>query len=334
MAKTHILVLYGGGVRGLGTAYILNILEEELKKYSSSVNEFYDCYAGTSCGAGFAMALSQGDNTKEVLKSFLKGIPKIFPEGTNVAPGLFKSLLTKRLPLGILSPRYKSMVADNVFQEIVGNKEPKKPLFITSYDVLEGKPIIFSNMYEKFKVKNHHYEVSLKNIDPWKAVACSSSVPMLFSPQKITVGKHNLVCIDGAFASNNAAFIPFAHYLSKGVDIKDIVLTVIGIGKKSSIRTRFPKWQSVFEWSAYKWFKEGPVMEFFLAGPGDVTNSSLSEILPKENFLFINYSFEKYEIGLFDAKPQKLQQIRTLVEKEKKQEIAEKFSQFLKNHFP
>jgi uncharacterized protein len=95
MAKTHILVLYGGGVRGLGTAYILNILEEELKKHSSSIHEFFDCFAGTSSGAGFATALNQGSTAKEVLKTFLKSIPKIFPESNNVAPGLLNLFLLR-----------------------------------------------------------------------------------------------------------------------------------------------------------------------------------------------------------------------------------------------
>lgn len=127
MAPLKILTLDGGGSKGIFSLGVLFEMEAKLKK---PLNEYFDCFYGTSTGAIIAASLSLGKSIEEIKALYLKKISVI---------------------MGRCSKSARTVSLKKVLKEEFGNKtfqDCKKYLGIVTSSLDERKPKVFKSSVE------------------------------------------------------------------------------------------------------------------------------------------------------------------------------------------
>lgn len=87
--KRRILALDGGGVRGMFTIGVLQVLEEQLRKrygdQKYTLSRYFDLISGTSTGSIIATGLALGMTTAEISAYYKDLCPQIFKNPANLA---------------------------------------------------------------------------------------------------------------------------------------------------------------------------------------------------------------------------------------------------------
>lgn len=129
----YILSLQGGGVKGCIQVAYLKLLQEYLKKYKTTIYDFFDLIVGTSVGSIIGGCLAYGVSPNTLQSIFKSMIPKIFK---------------KRLWV----PRYDRQVLINEFRSNIG--EPLLLNLLTNYiatsvDICSDKTHFFKSWEDK-----------------------------------------------------------------------------------------------------------------------------------------------------------------------------------------
>jgi hypothetical protein len=194
----NILVLTGGGVRGIVPLQILTKLEELTGKKTGELFEFM---AGTSTGAINCAILSvpDGDNgykfsAADVVRDYVKNIRRMFS-----APwyhyvltlfGIFGPLYLPEGKLGILEGYF----GDCTLADLHNN------LLVPVYDVSENSLRVIRNWEPT--INGNYTNYFLRDL-----IHGASNPPMLFSPRQFSVGGKKHVFIDPGVILNNPAEI-------------------------------------------------------------------------------------------------------------------------------
>jgi patatin-like phospholipase/acyl hydrolase len=81
---TRILSLDGGGVRGLISLSILNVLETQLKQRAGQqacLSDIFDWIVGTSTGGIIAIAMRNGMSVQEIRNIYMNMSKEVFRKG-------------------------------------------------------------------------------------------------------------------------------------------------------------------------------------------------------------------------------------------------------------
>ena len=194
----NILVLTGGGVRGLIPLQVLAKIEEITGK---KTGELFDFMAGTSTGAINCSILAIPDSgdgfrysASDILRDYVKNIRLMFS-----AP-LYHQLLTL---FGLFGPRYlpagklsvlRSYLADYTLADL------RIKLIVPVYDLAENALRVIRN-WEPV-VSGQHSNYSLCDL-----IHGASNPPMMFSPRAFMVADKKKVFIDPGMIVNNPAHI-------------------------------------------------------------------------------------------------------------------------------
>jgi len=163
-SKRAILALDGGGVRGIVTAGVLAVLEDELRKQSGVpdlvIAEAFDVISGTSTGSVLATYLTSfglrgfkghGTLQQELDGSVAKALemykrmgPKIFPKSRWPFTGLFR---TARYPAtGLesqLNEAFDPSMTLSKYATADDGGRPCASLFVVAYDLVYARPVAF-----------------------------------------------------------------------------------------------------------------------------------------------------------------------------------------------
>ena len=135
----RVLVLQGGGARGLMQLHFLANLESQTGK---KVCDMFDLICGTPVGAITASVLSSGVSANEFYPIFKGGLPKIFESTWWNLGGLFK-------------PKYDRTNFDKVWTKLFDKKKmlssAKVDLMITSVDRVDDTNHYFRSWSPKYK---------------------------------------------------------------------------------------------------------------------------------------------------------------------------------------
>ncbi len=219
----QILSLDGGGVKGVFTAAVLTVIEEDL---SVRVADHFDLIAGTSTGGIIAIGLGLGLRPAEILNFYETYGPKIFKNyfGWTFLCWLFRS----KYPQDALKASLRS---DNVFGELLFGASSKR-LVIPSYSLTKDQPYLFRTPHCE------HLRQDWK-VEAWKVALATSAAPTYFPVcQEINGIRH----IDGGIWANNPTMVGIteAHrFLNAPLD----KISVFNICPLSDVRNR-PKWLS------------------------------------------------------------------------------------------
>jgi hypothetical protein len=199
MATFKVLAIDGGGIKGLYSAKILSLIEEELQRqHGSTVGlvDYTDLICGTSTGGLIALALSLGIPAKTICEFYeLKG-PKIFAGSQNVF-----ALLRQTLFGGKFSDRPLNAALQEMFKtKTIGDSNCL--LCIPTYDFTHGT-------YDIFKFDHKEGNLSRHNRLPMVDIALATSAAPTYFPLAQIEKENNTQYVDGGVWANNPSLVGF-----------------------------------------------------------------------------------------------------------------------------
>lgn len=227
----------GGGIRGLISAAICELIENQMKDIWKRVNLF----AGTSIGGGLATALATQD--ENINASYLK---KIFLEdGSKVFKRTWKNWLT----YGLSGSKYYSDGRREIFSNLLGDKklsDLQKDLLITTYNLDNHSPLFIST----YRAKSGDYDYNLSDL-----VMATSAAPTYFDPFElyaINNGKSKeapLLVADGGLIANDPSLCALveAGKIYPNAD----AFTLVSIGTGYSTNLSPIRYSNLFEFASY-----------------------------------------------------------------------------------
>lgn len=200
-----ILALDGGGIRGMIAVEVIgaieNLLREKLKKGPDFVlADYFDLIAGTSTGAIIATCIALGMPVARIRDFYINNGKEMFDKAFILRR--FKNLYEDEK----LSNKLRQVFgADTTF----GDEGLKTLLLIVTRNATTDSPWPLSNNpFAKYNQPERN-DCNLK-FPLWQLVRASTAAPVFFPPEKIKVGEHEFVFVDGGVTTyNNPAFIAF-----------------------------------------------------------------------------------------------------------------------------
>ncbi len=203
----RILVLKGGGVRGVLQLDSLRIIE---KHYKKPIFEIFDLIVGTSVGAITGGVLSLGKfPAGEYTELFIKYLPLIF-----------KTYWWR----GILGPKYIRQNYYTMWENLFGTKkikmkDCKTKYMIASVNLCDNRTHFFKSWEEK------DGRLNLR-----EAIAKSFAAPHYFC--QINDKAHKAVWVDGGVGTANAALdMSYTEMIRLGWDKEPVKFLLMGTGK-------------------------------------------------------------------------------------------------------
>lgn len=206
--KFNILVLDGGGSKGV---YSLGILNELELKLNTRLYKHFDLIYGTSTGSIIASLIALGKSIKEIKELYFKFIPEIMSQKTK----------TK-----------KSYKLNKLGNEIFGDlqfSDFKTDIGIVALNYDTQNPLIFkSNVKQAHGMKQSFLPGFGCSISD--AIQASCSAYPIFNYKIINTTNYGKIkAIDGGFIANNATLYALID-ADKAFDIKKEDIRVINIG--------------------------------------------------------------------------------------------------------
>jgi patatin-like phospholipase/acyl hydrolase len=268
--KLNILVLDGGGSKGV---YTIGVLKELELRLGSPLHEHFGLVFGTSTGSIIAALIALGYDIPKIEELYLSLIPKIMNK--NSKGGRSKALKEEALKI------FGSQKFD-AFKTNIGivalNFETQMPLvFKTDIQQAHG-------MKQSFKPG---FDCTIET-----ALRCSSAAYPFFEKVKIKTENHGEIeVVDGGFIANNSTLYSMIDaYKALNYDESNINLLNVGVGqyveKSSGIKHKFLKLFGIYNF----------VEKVLTANTN--SNTIISKLLfPNLNMLRISDSFPEPKHG-------------------------------------
>jgi len=265
--KFNILVLDGGGSKGV---YTIGVLKELEKKLGGKLYQHFDLIYGTSTGSIIASLIALGEDVSTIERLYLELIPKIMK-------GASKSKNLK-------------VEADKIFEDQKFDSfKTNIGIVATNFD--NQKPLIFKSNINLSHGMKHSFEPGF-GCSISDAIQASCAAYPIFDVKRITTENQGaLDTVDGGFIANNATLFALidAH---KGITIEAEDIQVLSIGVGRFIEKPI-NWKLQFMGR----LKMVKFIEKVLSA-----NANTNEILPKLlfpslNLIRINETFNQPEYG-------------------------------------
>lgn len=298
-----ILAIDGGGIRGLYSAKLLQVLEARSK---TPIVDHFDMVCGTSTGGLIALALAMGFPAAEITNFYKLHGPEIFPRMLPLW-GKVKQLIGRG--------KYSNEPLRKVLEELFGDRrvgDSKCLMCITSYSVTKARPYIF---------RFDHPEGNLARDNGVRCVdvaLATSAAPTYFPVVKIHGNSEQL--IDGGICANNPAIVGLMEALryfvgkDKAYDRVEILsVETVGAHVGKRLETRLAK-------GAVHWRED--LVTCFMEGQARMTDFALRQLSETG---FIPLSYVRLEgrdvspdqaalLSLDNARPEALELLETLGE--------------------
>lgn len=236
--KFKILCIDGGGIKGLYSASVLEVLE---KQFETRLSDQFDLVCGTSTGGIIALGVSAKIPMKEIVQFYKDYGPKIFKSRWKHFGRLGNSILGIRQVL--FRAKYSQKPLREALTSVFGSRkisESNNLLCIPAYNITEGEPRIFKYDYDSLCMDNDktYTEVAL----------ATSAAPTYLPIQDINGTRY----VDGGLYANNPILVGLSEYIFKwskkdsfdGVDILSISSCEKSYGwSPKSKRLSFFKWR-------------------------------------------------------------------------------------------
>jgi len=280
--RLRVLVLDGGGSKGV---YTLGVLEE-LEKKIGNLSDFFDLIYGTSTGSIIASLIGLGYSVSEIKVLYLDLIPKIL----------------------VGSSKTKSSNLKKEGDKIFGDKKFdsfKTNMGIVAMNYERQTPLIFkTNIEQAYGMKSSFIPGFGCTISD--AVQASCSAFPLFDIKTIqTTNKDEISVVDGGFVANNATlFAIIDSNKAFGFDETCIDLLSVGVGKYKEKPVNFKS-------RLFGLFKISQLVSWSFTTSTN-TNEIMTKLLyPNLNMERVNDSFtdHKYKTNMLEKNPEKLKKM-------------------------
>ena len=239
-----LLALDGGGIRGLISLGVLARIETLLRESRGDSNlvlgDYFDYVGGTSTGAIIAAGLARGLSVGDLQDLYLEHGRDMFVRAA------FYERLFHRYRRGALA----SMLQD-VFGKttIFGDEDLRCLLMVVLRNATTDSPWPLSNNPDA------HYS-SLDRADSnlalplWQLVRASAAAPVYFAPERIQLGGHEMLFVDGGVTMyNNPAFKLFlmatlpSYHLEWSKGAEEMLVVSVGTGSTARANESLRAWQ-------------------------------------------------------------------------------------------
>ena len=200
-----ILALDGGGIRGMITVEVLDRIEDLLSKETGGKDEFvladyFDYISGTSTGAIIAAALSLGWSVGRIRKFYINSGEQMFD----------KASLLKKFKYQYEDKELKKLLKKEFGSDTtLGSEELKTLLMMVMRNSSTDSPWPVSNN-PRAKYNSRKRDDCNLDLPLWQLVRASTAAPVYFPPEKVRIGKHNFIFVDGGITTyNNPSFQTF-----------------------------------------------------------------------------------------------------------------------------
>lgn len=209
----NILVLDGGGIRGVFTAAVLNQIEESTQV---KLVDIFDLVVGTSTGGIIALGLGANISPGAILEFYKVKGPDIFPPPKE---GFFAWIMEW------FEPKYNPTGLSNALKVTFGERkffDSIVPLAITSFNADNGHPKVFKSGYHK--EYNSYANATMVDIG-----MATSAAPTYFPASENSLG----VSIDGGVWANCPVLVGIVEAMSM-FRKKPTSINVLNIGTVTS----------------------------------------------------------------------------------------------------
>ena len=200
-----ILALDGGGIRGMITVEVLKRIEDLLRQETGGdkkfvLADFFDYISGTSTGAIIAAALSLGWSMGKISNFYINSGEQMFD----------KASLLKRFKYQYEDEALKEMLMKEFGSDtMLGGDELKTLLMMVMRNSTTDSPWPVSNN-PAAKYNSRERDDCNLDLPLWQLVRASTAAPTYFPPERVPIGKHNFIFVDGGITTyNNPSFQTF-----------------------------------------------------------------------------------------------------------------------------
>lgn len=206
----RILALDGGGIRGVFTLEVLLRMQTLLREYYNAPDmllvDHFDFFAGTSTGAIIATCLCWGMDVQTILDMYIRHGRTMF---TPVRDPLKKLLISKfeAKPLSDMLRKIFSEDGEGKSPALLGTQLLRKLLLVVVRNHSTGSAWPLTNN-PLAKYNNRSRPDCNLNVPLWKVLRASTAAPVYYDPEKIMLGDHEQIFVDGSITPyNNPALI-------------------------------------------------------------------------------------------------------------------------------
>ena len=227
-----LLALDGGGIRGVITLEVLQLMEQLLGEQLGRGEDFvladyFDYVAGTSTGAVIAAGLAKGLRVSTLLDLYTRRGEEMFD----------KASLLRRFHYRYSSDRLRYLLQEVLGADTtLGSDELRCLLMMVLRNATTDSPWPLSNnpraMFNDPDRDDDNLALPL-----WQLVRASTAAPVYFPPEVVTVGQRDFVFVDGGVTMyNNPAFQLFlmatldSYRLGWRATESDLLLVSVGTG--------------------------------------------------------------------------------------------------------
>jgi len=244
--KLRILTIDGGGAKGIVPAVILEYIEARIIEITGNprvhLSDFLDFVAGTAAGSLTSTMLITPDKNGKPAYNTTEIIDKLFEFGS-----VYYQKKSWKTGWGRFGPKYPHEQVNDKHTEVFDHwrmKDLLLPTAIPTYDILNRKPIIFTN-----KENSKYNELFVKDI-----VIGSNASPAWIKPAEFRDGIYKNVVVNGNTIANNPSTIAYIEAVKntdllkkyKKISPANVLLISLGTGL-----TKFPSYtmDNVKRWS-------------------------------------------------------------------------------------
>lgn len=264
-APFHILALSGGGYRGLFTAQIVSLVEQETKQHFGS---HFDLICGTSIGGILALALATREIAASALVEMLKQhgnevFKPMKPHPLNVPGRWFMRQTGFRWKRGLVAAKHKNAALKEQLSAIFENRrigDLKSRVLITSANWSKGGPQFFKTPH----ADGLFYDARLLLVD----VAMATSAAPIYLPN-YQIDRQ--VFVDGGLVGNAPAIFGVheaEHFICEAKGARLQLLAIGTLSKKVTADQKKPLDKGLLAW------KSG-LFDFMMACQEQITHDML-----------------------------------------------------------
>jgi uncharacterized protein len=286
-AKYKILAIDGGGIRGIIPALILAEIEKRTQKQIFSL---FDLIAGTSTGGVLALGLTKPQLSLEpsdstpVAQYTAEDLVELFVEyGAEMFYEPFWDKILGSIDDIFVQPKYAADSREEVFRKYFGYAPLEANLtevFVTSYDIEQRIPILFTNKIEKQQTESKRLHKLCVGFTLADAAMATSAIPTYFPPYRVasshsTNGFYTLV--DGGLIANNPANLAIleaktSRKATELMNTDDLLVVSLGTGSLTSVYT----YDEVKNWGLLQWTR--PLLNIISDGGSEVVAGELEHL--------------------------------------------------------
>ena len=295
-SSRQILVLHGGGYRGLYTARVIEKLEEAI---GHPILDAFDMVAGTSIGGIIALVLASEMSGKSIRETIESRGPSLFPDHGWLGR---RWQFLKRLAVPPhQQQKLKDLIADVVDPDKLLHQfdiEIVIPALDASGSAKGPTPIVFNNHVNSRTRSTKLIDVALS----------TSAAPTYFASHQMPESRRQLV--DGGVIANSPSWIALTMALAEyGWQVDTLRMLIIGTTQSPVGRIPKPpekqgllkrllhpirthkRWHSE---GLFYWLKKGRLLSLLMEGQQRLADQMCLEALETDNALIID-SFRSKE---------------------------------------